>query len=144
MRSVGGGKHCPRCASERPLSAFSSNRTARDRLDAYCRTCNARRIRLKKQRYADCGRCIDCGQARSGSETGLYCASCTAKRSAWSRGRYHALRTAALRQYGGDPPMCRCCGEPNVEFLTLDHIGGGGSAHRRVSGSVYGICRELT
>ena len=31
--------------------------------------------------------------------------------------------------YGG--AMCACCGETHIEFLSLDHIGGDGAAHRR-------------
>lgn len=31
--------------------------------------------------------------------------------------------------YGG--AYCRCCGETQLEFLTLDHVNGGGDAHRR-------------
>lgn len=37
----------------------------------------------------------------------------------------------ALSNYGGKPPRCACCGEDRYEFLTLDHIDGGGNRHRR-------------
>jgi hypothetical protein len=30
--------------------------------------------------------------------------------------------------YGG--PVCKCCGETEFAFLSLDHIGGGGNRHR--------------
>jgi len=33
--------------------------------------------------------------------------------------------------YGGDPPKCTCCGETHMEFLTIDHINGGGSKDRK-------------
>lgn len=29
---------------------------------------------------------------------------------------------------------CACCGETEIEFLTLDHIGGGGNQHRKELG----------
>ena len=29
------------------------------------------------------------------------------------------------------PPRCACCGEKTYEFLSIDHIDGGGSKHRR-------------
>lgn len=46
-----------------------------------------------------------------------------------------------LTAYGG---RCVCCGEDNMLFLTLDHINGGGSAHRKaVGGSSYPIYRDL-
>jgi len=34
----------------------------------------------------------------------------------------------AIKHYGS---KCDCCGEWRVEFLCIDHIGGGGNAHRR-------------
>ncbi len=42
------------------------------------------------------------------------------------------IRLTALKHYGGDPPSCACCGVQGVEFLALDHIGGGGNAHRKM------------
>jgi hypothetical protein len=38
-------------------------------------------------------------------------------------------RMDAILHYGGNPPKCECCGERIVEFLTIDHINGGGSQH---------------
>lgn len=43
----------------------------------------------------------------------------------------------ALAVYGG--PVCVCCGETDVAFLTLDHIDGGGLDHRRRIGVVGGM-----
>lgn len=40
------------------------------------------------------------------------------------------LRIKALTYYGGVPPECRCCKEKYIEFLSLDHINGGGNKHR--------------
>ena len=42
--------------------------------------------------------------------------------------RRRKVRLEALSYYGG---KCACCGESRFEFLALDHINGGGSAHRR-------------
>lgn len=41
------------------------------------------------------------------------------------------LKTAALIKYSDDPPRCMCCGETTLEFLTIDHINGGGNIHRK-------------
>lgn len=38
------------------------------------------------------------------------------------------LRQSVLDAYGG---ACACCGETEDAFLCLDHVGGGGNAHRR-------------
>lgn len=45
------------------------------------------------------------------------------------------LRREALEAYGGEIPECVCCGEDIPAFLALDHIDGGGAAHRREIGS---------
>jgi hypothetical protein len=41
------------------------------------------------------------------------------------------LRLAALQNYSQGDPHCLCCGETTLEFLALDHINGGGNAHRK-------------
>ena len=42
-----------------------------------------------------------------------------------------ALRLSALIHYSQGKPICKCCGEKHMEFLTIDHITGGGCKHRR-------------
>lgn len=45
---------------------------------------------------------------------------------------YHAnLRLGALKHYSNGTMTCACCSESEVLFLCLDHINGGGNAHRR-------------
>src|SRR5437899_2006489 len=44
-------------------------------------------------------------------------------------------RRQVIAAYGG---QCACCGETTTEFLAVDHINGGGAAHRTsVSGHLY-------
>ena len=40
-------------------------------------------------------------------------------------------RLQCLHHYSGNPPKCACCGESTVQFLAIDHIDGGGLAHRK-------------
>jgi hypothetical protein len=43
------------------------------------------------------------------------------------------IKLEVLRYYGG---ACACCGEAEIAFLSIDHINGGGSDHRRqITGS---------
>lgn len=44
------------------------------------------------------------------------------------------LKRQAFQHYGG--AICICCRETHIEFLSIDHIYGGGTAHRR--GISYG------
>lgn len=97
------------------------------------------------------------------------CLSCNRKRrkefykNNTERGReislsyYHRNRDASLKRmkdynerlkdevftfYGGY--TCKCCGETERKFLTIDHIDGGGNDHRRseMGGGTY-ICRWI-
>ena len=49
----------------------------------------------------------------------------------YSKNRRARIRLEVLTYYGGNPPKCACCGEQHIEFLTIDHIHGGGNEHRR-------------
>lgn len=54
-----------------------------------------------------------------------YCEKCrNVARVTWGR----RLRKAVIEAYGG---KCACCGEAHEEFLSIDHINGNGSRHRK-------------
>lgn len=55
-----------------------------------------------------------------------------------SRASKWARKMTVLRHYSGDEPSCACCGEQHVEFLALDHVHGGGNAHRKQTGTKGG------
>ena len=56
-------------------------------------------------------------------------------------GDYRAkVKVTVLMHYGG---KCVCCGEKNLEFLTIDHIGGGGRAHRKSLGAQTNFYKYL-
>jgi hypothetical protein len=50
------------------------------------------------------------------------------RRRQTSRARDQCVRDETLQRYGA---VCQCCGETQRQFLTLDHINGGGNTHRR-------------
>lgn len=41
------------------------------------------------------------------------------------------LRLEVLTAYSTGKPICRCCGEDDPRFLTLDHVNDDGGAHRK-------------
>ncbi len=45
---------------------------------------------------------------------------------------WNKIKTAFLEKYGGE---CECCGEMSPEFLSLDHIHGGGKQDRKTKGN---------
>lgn len=50
------------------------------------------------------------------------------------------LRLDAIEAYGG---ACQCCGENQWEFLTIDHLNGGGRKHRKRFGGGWLFYRWL-
>lgn len=50
------------------------------------------------------------------------------------------LRADVIQGYGG---FCRCCGENNSQFLTIDHVNGDGKADRKQHGGSYGLYQYL-
>lgn len=61
------------------------------------------------------------------------------------RGRryWRELKRAALVRYSSDIPCCACCSELHVEFLCIDHVGGGGNAHRALIGGTSKVYKWL-
>jgi hypothetical protein len=55
--------------------------------------------------------------------------------------RESLLRKEVLDYYGGS--KCACCGESTIEFLSIDHINGGGNKHRKEIGKGRRIYRWL-
>jgi len=49
----------------------------------------------------------------------------------YQRNRNRKIREEVIDYYGG---KCKCCGENRREFLSIDHIGGGGTKHRKEIG----------
>lgn len=61
----------------------------------------------------------------------IFEARCRLCKAEAQRDRNRRSRLDALRHYSAGVPACKCCGESLLEFLTIDHIGGGGTEHRR-------------
>ena len=68
------------------------------------------------------------------------------KLKAYFKERREKNKIKILNHYSKtSPPSCECCGELQIEFLTLDHIYGDGAKHKKSlgigkgsSGGVYG------
>lgn len=57
-------------------------------------------------------------------------------KNANTRQRNAAVKQEAVSKYGG---KCFCCGEMQIVFLSIDHIGGGGNKQRREIGIDGGV-----
>lgn len=64
------------------------------------------------------------------------------KRNKQAQERHRIRRFRVIQHYGG---KCQCCGEAEIRFLTIDHIGGKGvgANHRKRIGSGSAIAQWL-
>lgn len=143
-------KRCTKCGEVKPLSEFSRAPRNRDGLHCWCRACkNAdrrarreadpekarRQDREKSKRYSE--RHPEAERERSRQwkvanravvleySRQYYAATADAQRE-YARKRNAEIRATVLAHYG---KQCACCG--TTADLSIDHIGGGGNAHRR-------------
>ncbi len=96
--------------------------------------------RRMQERYRVAGLCAQCGKnPRDG--TLRVCAGCLVRTRENGKSYRFRLRMQAYAVYGG--ARCACCREDRLEFLTLDHIDGGGTKHRAVVGAGEKVYRWL-
>lgn len=69
-------------------------------------------------------RCCHCGKDND-RQPKVYCSSCATKLKA----KRTQDKLDAFNAYGG--PVCVCCGETTLEFLSMDHINNDGASHRK-------------
>lgn len=106
-------KRCRRCDREQ------------DRDVGVCSAC----LESERAQYAERVRlslCVKCGnEASEGRQRCERCAKAGNERTAKFKDR---LKRDVFERYGG--ARCVCCGEVELVFLAIDHVGGGGSKHR--------------
>jgi hypothetical protein len=120
---------------------------------AQCADCSAYTTKLRAarfKRWRDAGLCSQCGKipcepgyAKCLTCLDYYRAYCRRTKHAstikWQannpekckhtrRGVNQRCKAEVLAHYGG---VCACCGESELAFLSIDHINGGGTAHRK-------------
>jgi hypothetical protein len=116
---------CSGCRVYLPVTSFSPASQTRDRLNIYCRPCQAERVERHRQRDPERFRSQATGRARQ------WRAKNTEKVNATSRKQRRKIRAEVLAHYGDH---CVCCGEREPDFLSLDHINGGGNKERKEVG----------
>lgn len=97
-------KTCPDCKQSFPANHqhFYTHTRAKDGLDTYCKGCKYKRNRQYAINNPD-------------------------KVKRWTRKWSQKVKREVLDYYGS---ICACCGVTDIEFLTLDHIQGGGRRDR--------------
>jgi len=131
-------KRCWKCTHTKPLTEFHKNRTTSDGYEQVCKPCKANESALRRQRRASAGLC-HCGRERKiGYNT---CSICVEKSLLWGRSNPNkkedgiawrkSVRARIFAHYG---KQCACCGFSCQDFLTINHINGGGNQHRKEVG----------
>lgn len=83
----------------------------------------------KYERTKRAGLCTGCHVRKP--QHGLLCLQCRDRHNARGTQRWKEVRVEVLNHYGG---VCACCGEGHYEFLSIDHVNGGGRQHRKAIG----------
>lgn len=121
-------KECRRCHITQPTSAFPRDRTSKDGLYSQCRSCVAVKDRERRDRDPVRHRTMANQRMRAWRRRN------PERNAQLQRKWYRQAKLRVLIAYSQDPPTCACCSETNPGFLTIDHINGGGNAHRREVG----------
>ncbi len=137
-------KKCIRCGETKPRTEFHKSSQTKTGLHVYCKPCiggmqrdwylrNRESELAKQKKYRDAHK----------EEHSAYSKEYWAKPEnrtrlrEQTRARKRRAREEVFAAYGG---KCTCCGESRLSFLSIDHVGGGGNAHRREIGSNGGEC----
>lgn len=138
------GSRCKLCADQQSAQAkirresykASSlcRRCGEPALLSHCEKCLLKMRNITKERR-DNGLCRNCGCPTSDKSR---CNKC----KEINRQSVLRLKNEVFAAYGG--PVCNCCGESTIEFLTVDHINNDGADHRRQIGqtSLYRWLRK--
>ena len=111
-------KKCRACKKIKDESEFHKCKRNPDGLQHHCKQCSYDRQDKRNKEF---------------KEQGLM---------NYSQRTRQRLRFEVLQHYSkNDPPSCECCGENHIEFLSIDHINGGGQQARKTilkgSGGLY-------
>lgn len=93
--------------------------------DGLCKICAAPREELK---FVRCKKC----RVENGAQSKKF----KSKQPNYMKRYMRNLKMEVLNAYGG--PVCKCCGETNAWFLTIDHINNNGAEDRKANGNRTG------
>lgn len=164
-----GMKVCRRCEIERDISEFSRNKRRPDGYSQWCKPCSAAylkewRARPTSQEITAEYKATNYGKqmAQQAEYREKHRDQILAQRKAAYYADVEASRHRSREQYAADPERrratakrttarrkrlvvdhygghCKCCGETELAFLCIDHVNGGGAAHRRQIGGGQSI-----
>ena len=121
-------KKCSNCKNVFPLEEFYSAKDTLDKKGSWCKECHRKAgiVRYKKTTVEDKVRLKKYAKEWRENNREQY--------RYLSRISHERRRLRVLKHYGGEVPQCKCCGEKEIKFLSIDHINGGGLKHLRKIG----------
>jgi len=117
-------KKCTKCHKLKLLSDFTPNKLYKDGLTYWCKLCISRYSKLKYH--------LDPSFAKRLNKNNIIW-----QKKNKDKIRYNLLKlaykykTKAINHYSNGTNSCSCCGEQHIEFLSINHINGGGNQHRK-------------
>lgn len=124
-------KRCSRCGEVKPLDEFYRYNRSKDKHGTWCKACSNKCRQTRRENHRNEERQVAHERyLRSGDEIRHY-----------NNNRHLERKALLVAHYSNNTNKCTCCGESEVRFLTIDHINGNGSEHRKSSkcgtGSVF-------
>jgi hypothetical protein len=140
---------CRMCEQHLPATEYYWNKHGKR--ESGCKDCHSVAAREYNEKHRERNRAIGLSRYANGGKERQrqYSRANAAKilaypsrktRKAQLKSKYHQLRSEMFDAYGH---ACTCCGEAHREFLTLEHLKGGGTKHRRAAGGTYQILLAL-
>ena len=134
-------KKCSQCNIEKDVFEFPSAKRGLHKVHSWCKLCHKEYTQKRRDKNkasyqpgmvsaAICSRCkrelpaekFTIARDRPNG-LGFYCRECYAR-------KHLEWRMQILRHYTNGNLECACCGETHPEFLSIDHIEGGGRKQR--------------
>lgn len=119
---------CSKCKNKKPASEMrkDNKRTKNDGISSQCNDCYkelyGEKAKARRKEYGKTHR------RELVEKQKQYYAEHKESTQEYRKIYYTKSKLIALEHYG---TKCACCGESNPTFLAIDHIGGGGTKHRK-------------
>jgi len=124
-------KRCSQCGEVKPLDDFYHRSRSKDQHSVWCKSCS--------DKYRQSWR--ENNQDREQLRTHERYLRLKDKICRYNREKSQQLKISLVAHYSNNTNRCACCSEPDIRFLTIDHINGSGNQHRksigRRSGSTF-------
>lgn len=127
-------KQCRDCLQIKPLEDFYKSKDGKCGRMARCKFCAYRKLLAWRAKNPERCKAIDKAyHAKNRVKRNSTCKKHYRKNRDKARLdakiAYHKLKTMVYSHYGS---VCRCCGETEVSFLSVDHMNNDGYLHRQI------------